>query len=82
MKLPTIPVSLHSRNPDWILNPSLPLDQRMDDYWITFNTEAEVLTIHLQKYTMRIRYKDACGQTQIKDMDAGPFFKKYNIEAK
>lgn len=82
MKLPTITLFVRSRNPDWVLDPSLPYHQRIHDYYIEYTAQAEILTIHLQKYKMRIRYKDACGQIQIDDVDADPFFKKYNIEEK
>jgi hypothetical protein len=79
MKLPTVTVSVFSRNPEWIVNSNLPYDQRMEGFYINHTTQAEVLTIHFQKCKMRIRYKDACGQTQIDDIDAKAFFMKYNI---
>lgn len=82
MKLPTITLYVKSRNPNWVLDASLSYDERMNNYYITHVAQAEVLTIHLQKYSMRIRYKDACDQTQIDDVSAEPFFKKYYIEEK
>ncbi len=82
MKLPTVPISINSRNPNWVLNPDLPYLERMTDYNITHHTHAEVLTIHLQKGTMRVRYVDACNQTQIADISADAFFREYEIVKK
>lgn len=78
-KLPQIPISTRSRNPHWILNADLPYEERMANYYITHHTNAEVLTIHLQKGTMRVRYMDACNQIQIQDMPADTFFREYEI---
>lgn len=79
MKLPIIPIAVRCRNPNWILDANLPYEERMQDYYIIHETSAEVLTLHLQKGTMRIRYKDACGKTYTQDIKSISFFDKYDI---
>jgi len=79
MKLPVIRITCLSKNPNWVLDTNLPYEERMKDYDIVHETDAEILTIHLEKSSMRIRYKDACGKTRTRDMGASSFFEKYDI---
>lgn len=82
MKLPFIRITCLSKNPNWVFDTNLPYEERMKDYHVTHETDAEILTLHLQKNSMRIRYKDACGKTMTRDMGASSFFEKYDITLK
>jgi hypothetical protein len=82
MTLPTVRLMCLSKNPNWVFDKDLPYEDRMRDYHVRHETEAEILTLHLQKNKMRIRYRDACGKVQTQDIDASSFFQKYEIVKK
>lgn len=80
----TLNLNLHVVNPDWF--PVYGGDGvggrgnaiNLDDYNVYRDFEVEILTVHFEKNTMRIRF---CHRDRIetRDVDATPFFKKYKI---
>ena len=55
--LPVIQITTQVRNPDWA--PVYDLDNKasnMDSYYIRATVDAEILTVHLNKGTMRVRF--------------------------
>ncbi len=52
----------------------------MDEYHVDAEVEVEVLTVHFQKGTMRIRVPAPYATTR--DVDAAPFFEQFAITAK
>lgn len=50
--------------------------------WTGRDVDAEVLTVHIEKNKMRVRYVDSDGKPKTMDVDAQPFFARYNIVEK
>lgn len=68
-KLPTVDVDIHVPGPN-------------GQYVLKRHEGVEVLTVHFQKRTMRVRYQgyDWLGRgpkTKTRDLDATPYFEKY-----
>lgn len=60
------------RNPEWTYGSEAP-------FYITKTIEVEVLTVHFEKGTMRVRFLDVEGRKKTVDVDAAPFFEKYQV---
>lgn len=80
--LPKVKIEVSDVNPDWVLNESLDINDRMIGYRIFRTVEAEVLTLHLAKGTMRIRYQRLNGKPETVDVDYQPFIDEFSIVKK
>ena len=74
--LPT--VTLHDIR---VFNPEYVAYTDMEMY-LYITVTAEVLTLHFEKQTMRVRYKDLRGKIQTRDVPAAPFFNDYSVKLK
>ena len=85
--LPKIKIHIKNlQNPDW--KPSWVKDSfgnnhpsnvsNMDDYYLSADVEAEVLTVHFNKGTMRVRFKWN-NTVDTRDIPNDEFFKHYKI---
>lgn len=73
------------RLPVVLANVVVRYDAELDEY-LSELREVEVLTIHFNRRTMRVRYTwdDYFGQgpkVKVSDIDAGPFFARYGFES-
>jgi hypothetical protein len=75
----TLNLNLIVVDPDW--TPIYGADRcavNMDTRHVYRDFEVEVLTVHFEKNTMRIRFRHG-GRVETRDVDATPFFEKYRI---
>ena len=75
----TLKLTLTVRNPRWV--PVYGADGKttnMDTYHDDLEFEVEVLTVHFERRTMRVRFNHM-GKVETRDVDADPFFQKYKI---
>ena len=67
------------RDPRWVaVRDSTGKALNMDRYYVSPYLDVEVLTVHFNKRTMRVRFVWN-GETQTRDISADAFFEKYAV---
>lgn len=74
----TLKLTFTVKNPNWV--PVYGHDglANMDEYHADLEFEVEVLTVHFERNSMRVRFTHM-GKIETRDTDATPFFEKYKI---
>jgi hypothetical protein len=70
VKPPTITLAI-----PWFVNPDCKDFSDVEDYYETRRVRCEVLSVHFEKETMRVRYYDG-GRPKTSDMNAKAFLRR------
>lgn len=69
-------------NPNWVaVTDASGNVTNLDTYYVDADLDVEVITVHLGRKSMRVRFK-WLGKTMNRDVSAEPFFKKFQITQK
>jgi hypothetical protein len=76
---PTVNLTITVKNPNWVpVYDANGITSNMDEYHAVLEFDVEVLTVHFQRNSMRVRFTHM-GKVETRDVDATPFFEKYKV---